>query len=78
MIRAWTGFFATASVRAGRPASCRYLVDRIEGLANIEVLTRAQVSGLEGIGRQSQTQAKPSGVLDEEQREASDVFTMGR
>ena len=26
----------------------RYLVDRIEGLANIEVLTRAQVSGLEG------------------------------
>jgi thioredoxin reductase (NADPH) len=26
----------------------RYLVDRIEGQANIEVLTRAQVSGLEG------------------------------
>jgi hypothetical protein len=26
----------------------RYLVDRIEGHANIEVLTRAQVSGLEG------------------------------
>ena len=26
----------------------RYLVDRIEGLTNIEVLRRAQVSGLEG------------------------------
>ena len=26
----------------------RYLVDRIEGHTNIEVLTRAQVSGLEG------------------------------
>jgi hypothetical protein len=26
----------------------RYLVDRIEGHANIEVLTRAQISGLEG------------------------------
>jgi thioredoxin reductase (NADPH) len=26
----------------------RYLVDRIEGLANVEVLTRTQISGLEG------------------------------
>src|SRR6266568_4381237 len=26
----------------------RYLVDRIKGLANVEVLTRAQISGLEG------------------------------
>jgi thioredoxin reductase (NADPH) len=26
----------------------RYLIDRIEGIANIEVLTRAQISGLEG------------------------------
>jgi thioredoxin reductase (NADPH) len=26
----------------------RYLVDRIEGLANVEVLTRTEISGLEG------------------------------
>jgi thioredoxin reductase (NADPH) len=28
----------------------RYLIDRIAGLANVEVVTRAQVSGLEGTG----------------------------
>jgi thioredoxin reductase (NADPH) len=28
----------------------RYLVDRIEGLANVEVLTRTEVTGLEGAG----------------------------
>lgn len=27
----------------------RYLVDRIEGLANVEVLTRTEISGLEGV-----------------------------